>query len=282
MSDAPGDDPRPAPAQPPRSWDLLTRLSESAVDDDYARVAARRETQPTGDRRGPGWVVVVVVALGLMISVAALQAQSSEPAEARERSAIIEQIEERRTSIEDSTGTLEGILDEIATLQGGESSTGARGESLLETVERSRILTGSGAVEGPGIRVIVDDAATGEGGTVLDRDLQVLANGLWQAGAEAVSINDQRLGPTSAIRVAGRAITVNYRPLTPPYTVTAIGDPDTLEARFSETAAGQSWFQLESNYGIRFDMAATDDLVLPGVPQGRLQLRNAAPQGAVR
>jgi len=282
MSNAPGDDRRPAPAQPLRSWDLLSRLSDSAVDDDYARLAARRESmrpQAQGPgRRRPGWGVGVVVVLGLMLSASALQAQGSEPAEARERSALVDQIEERRTSISRSTSTLQGLQDEIAALQGDASSAGARGESLLDTVERSRILTGSGPVEGPGVRIVVDDAddaATVEGGTVLDRDLQVLVNGLWQAEAEALSINGQRLGPTSAIRVAGRAITVNYRPLTPPYVISAIGDPDTLEARFSETAAGQSWFQLESNYGIRFDMEYVADLSLPGVPAGRLRLRNA-------
>lgn len=286
MSDVPGEQHPPAQGRPPRSWDLLMRLSDSAVDGDYARVAAaRRAAGPGEPRRRPGWGTAVVVVLGLMISVAALQAQSREPAEARERSAIIEQIEQRRTTIGRSTQALEALRDDIAALQGNMSSAGARGESLLESVERSRILTGSGAVEGPGIRVVVDDAQDAgsvEGGTVLDRDLQVLANGLWQAGAEAVSVNGQRLGPTSAIRVAGSAITVNYRPLTPPYVVTAIGDPDTLEARFSETAAGQSWFQLETNYGIRFDMESVDDLSLPGVPTGRLRLRNAMQEREAR
>ncbi|MDQ3628891.1 MAG: DUF881 domain-containing protein [Actinomycetota bacterium] len=284
MSDRPGTGGREPPTQPPPARDLLSRLSDAAVDADYARVAARRQAAPDDHRRRPGWGVAVAVVLGLMISVAALQAQSREPTEARERSAVIEQIEERRVSISRSTSTLEGLQDEVMALQGDVSSAGASGDSLLVTVERSRILTGSGPVEGPGVRIVVDDAddATTEGGTVLDRDLQVLANGLWQAGAEAISINGQRLGSTSAIRVAGQAITVNYRPLTPPYTVTAIGDPHTLEARFSETAAGQSWFQLESNYSISFDMESTDDLTLPGVPAGRLRLRSAVQEGEVR
>lgn len=283
MSVAPGAGGRQEPTQATGSWDLLKQLSDSAVDEDYARVADGREPVPGGGRNRPGWGVVVVVVLGLMISVAALQAQSRAPSEARERSALIEQIEERRTSLGRATGTLEGLQYDIAALQGDVSSASATGESLLDAVERSRILTGSGPVEGPGVRIVVDDAedaSTIEGGTVLDRDLQVLVNGLWQAGAEALSINGQRLGPTSAIRVAGQAITVNYRPLTPPYTVSAIGDPATLAPRFSRSAAGQSWFQLESSYDIRLDMESTDDLTLPGVPAGRLRLRSAEQEGA--
>ena len=89
---------------------------------------------------------------------------------------------------------------------------------------------------------MVDDAPVGRRTTrrdrVLDIDLQVLANGLWQAGAEAVSINGHRLSDLTAIRSAGDAITVDYRSLTRPYRVEAIGDPRTLQARFVESAGG--------------------------------------------
>ena len=55
-------------------------------------------------------------------------------------------------------------------------------------------------------------------------------NGLWTAGAEAISINGQRLTVLTAIRNGGPVINVNSRPLAPPYTVQAIGDPRTLLA----------------------------------------------------
>ena len=86
---------------------------------------------------------------------------------------------------------------------------------------------------GPGVLVVVDDspsAAADARDRVLDLDLQVLANGLWEAGAEAVAINGHRLSSLTAIRSAGDAITVDYRSLTRPYRVEAIGDPRTLQA----------------------------------------------------
>ncbi len=79
---------------------------------------------------------------------------------------------------------------------------------------------------------------------MLDVDLQILANGLWQAGAEAVAINGHRLSSLTAIRSAGDAITVDFRSLTRPYRVEAIGDPRTLPARFVETAGGAWWHEL--------------------------------------
>ena len=48
---------------------------------------------------------------------------------------------------------------------------------------------------------------------MLDRDLQVIVNGLWAAGAEAIAVNGQRLTACSAIRSAGEAILVDFRPL---------------------------------------------------------------------
>jgi len=113
---------------------------------------------------------------------------------------------------------------------------------------------------------------------VLDTDLQILVNGLWQAGAEAIAINGNRLGPLSAIRTAGSAITVNYRSLSPPYTVQAIGDPATLQARFVDTAGGQAWLDLESNFGLRFEMDG-DSVSLPEAPSARLRVVYAQRQG---
>ena len=121
---------------------------------------------------------------------------------------------------------------------------------LRGQIDRLGPVVGTVAVTGPGMLVEVDDAPAG--GTdardrVLDIDLQILANGLWQAGAEAVAINGHRLSSLTAIRSAGDAITVDFRSLTRPYRVEAIGDPRTLPARFAETAAGAWWHELATN-----------------------------------
>jgi uncharacterized protein YlxW (UPF0749 family) len=92
-------------------------------------------------------------------------------------------------------------------------------------------------------------------------------------------VNGNRLSPLSAIRGAGSAITVNYRSLSPPYVVSAVGDKDTLEARFIDTAAGQTWLDLKTNFGLRFDVEPDDELSLPAAPVPRLQVRHAQLQG---
>jgi uncharacterized protein YlxW (UPF0749 family) len=268
------DDPEPD-ATRRRRTDLLTHLTETSVDADYARAAA---TRADGASRRVSLVVptVVLAVLGLLVSLSLVQNRDSASIERAERAELIEQIGEARADVDATNDEIERLRDDIARIQGTNEDLSLRGESLLDEVERARVLVGKGSVRGSGLRITVDDAKDSvEGGTVLDSDLQELTNGLWQAGAEAVAINGNRLGPTTAIRTAGNSVNVNFRALTPPYVVTAVGDPETLPARFSETRAGQSWADLETNYGIRFDAETDTALVLPGAPAGRLRLGHA-------
>ena len=111
--------------------------------------------------------------------------------------------------------------------------------------------------------------------SVLDRDLQIVVNGLWAAGAEAVSINGRRLTALAAIRSAGQAILVDFRPLVPPYVVSAVGDPRGLQDRFTAGTAGGYVQIIRDNYGVGVDIATAERLDLPGA--GTLQLRAAVP-----
>ncbi len=113
---------------------------------------------------------------------------------------------------------------------------------------------------------------------MLSKDLQVVTNALWEAGAEAISINGQRLTARSAIRFAGDAILVNYRPLTRPYVISAIGDPQNLQVEFADNEGGSYVRALEDNYGVRVTMAGAKKLTLPGAPA--LTVRNATKASA--
>jgi uncharacterized protein YlxW (UPF0749 family) len=138
-------------------------------------------------------------------------------------------------------------------------------------------------VEGPGLRVTLRDAAPADDndgiggdprgagaadeGRVLDRDLQSVVNSLWAAGAEAVAINGERLSALSAIRGAGDAVLVDFKPLIPPYQVTAIGDGARMQAGFAANGGGEYVQQLRDILGIDVSMAAVDELELPAVGQ---------------
>lgn len=152
------------------------------------------------------------------------------------------------------------------------------------------ILAGAVEVHGPGVKLIVNDAketASGsdgdprgtsgfsDTGRVRDRDMQRVVNGLWESGAEAISINGQRLTALSAIRAAGDAILVDNKPLVPPYTVLAVGDGERLSTRFQDSADGLYLHALQENFGIRTGISVQDDLRLPAAPS--VTVRTAQP-----
>ncbi len=263
--------------------DLLNQVMTATLDPDYAEVARRRAGGTSG--RTGAWrpaAVLAVVLLGMLVSAAALERERVAPQAEQDRAALIERVTQVRDSLARTQASTDELRQDMAALQGAATVQGEREEVLASGLADQRVLTGSVPVTGPGLRIVVDDApdpGRRDEGLVLDRDLQVLVNGLWESGAEAIAINGNRLGPLSAIRVAGEAITVNYRSLSAPYTVEAIGDPASLQARFIDTAAGQAWLDLQSNYGLRFEPSEREEMTLPATPDHSLV--SARPQGGL-
>ena len=103
-----------------------------------------------------------------------------------------------------------------------------------------------------------------DSGRVTSSDLQIVVNGLWGVGAEAIAINGHRLTSTAAIRFAGQAIIVNFRPITPPYDITVLGDAARMQQLFEPSFAGVYLAQLQDQFGITSDLAASDRLTVPG------------------
>ena len=100
-------------------------------------------------------------------------------------------------------------------------------------------------------------AADADLGRVLDRDVQLVVNGLWRPAPTAVAINGRRLTARTAIRSAGGAILVDYRPLRPPYRVEAVGDPGGLAARLERSGAvGTRCAPCRDDYGLRWSRGA--------------------------
>jgi uncharacterized protein YlxW (UPF0749 family) len=134
-------------------------------------------------------------------------------------------------------------------------------EQEMEWVETR---TGYIPVRGPGVRFEVASSPSATDTTeIRDEDLATLVDGLWEAGAEAISINGERLTVLTGIRNTGRAIHIGGVPIRAPYTVLAIGDPSSLQARLLETSEGAAWFVLVRSLGFQFVPENADDLRLP-------------------
>lgn len=261
--------PPPEARRPDASMTLLTTMLERPLDPGYAAAAERREAAglPRSTSLHSSRLLVTAVVIGLVVGIASYNLTTGNEPRSQARADLIREIEQQRVDVDRLTARAARLQAEVTALESeqlGGGLDGERGRDLAAVV-------GAIPLTGPGFLLTMDDAETEEGvddeesteGRVFARDLQFVTNAMWAAGAEAVSINGQRLAANSAIRFAGSAIIVDHRPLTRPYRITAIGDPRRFPADFADGEGGTYLSTLRSSFGVRVDTEVRDDLTVP-------------------
>ncbi|KAA1399364.1 DUF881 domain-containing protein [Aeromicrobium ginsengisoli] len=255
------------PEAPQRAEGLLEQIADTALDDDYYVVRAGDYAQ-SREFNTP-LTALVLAAFAVLVMMAAVQTRNDRPATERERSTLISDVAARKKLQANREATAERLRKQVADL----SASVDRFDPAYQDV---RVETGDLAVSGPGITVIVSPSTQDNlDGSITDGDLQILVNGLWYAGAEAVAINGQRIGNLTGIHFANDAINVNYTDIAPPYRVVAIGPNDTLMQRFQDNPAGHYWAARQENAAVQFGMTPSSDLSVPAVPKKRMTIRHA-------
>ena len=167
-----------------------------------------------------------------------------------------------RTQIE----TLESRVREAQTAAEGSQAALA---GLNEQVRQAELAAGLTPVVGPGIVAEIADSKrpvpAGEDPArylVLVDDLRDLVAALWAAGAEAISINGERLTARTSVSGAGASILINVTPYSPPYRIEAIGAPGLLERYLADPTFAVVNQRIEA-YGLEFATVAEDEVHLP-------------------
>lgn len=260
------------------SMTLINEVYRRPLDPGYEQAAARRVGGTARRRtvRGTVGLLVVAVALGTFATASAVALRRPAPAALEARALLETQIRERTTRADELRVQNAELAAQVAQLQGAVASTDD--PELFAQLQEDAVAAGVVPVTGPGLRIVLTDGEPGEATVddastlVLDHDLQILVNGLWAAGAEAVAINGERLTSTTAIRSAGAAVLVDSIALSSPYTVEAIGDSAGMQTRMARLSAGQLLASL-AQYGIDVRVSAQRGLELPG--RGQPMLRSA-------
>ena len=161
---------------------------------------------------------------------------------------------------------VEQLQSELALYREQAVSGEAGSEALKAELDQLEITAGLTDVEGPGVTVILEDSSstnvTGDEADYLihDNDLLSVINELRSAGAEAISLNGERLLATSEVRCTGAVVTVNGRRYAAPYVIFAIGDPDTL---YSAVTMRNGVVDVLSQWGITVKVTPSDLLLIP-------------------
>ena len=281
---------------------LLDQVLAETLDPAYAQAAARKAARATGEepgasrrgrRRGQRVVALVLVVAGLLAAVTYDEAAAGQRGREQVRQALLDDIDEETGTADDLTAQLDRLRRQVTSTRDEALQASAVGQRALDQLAKAERGAGVVPVRGPGLLVTLanaepdadSDPVGGETGTdpnglVRDGDLQLVVNARWAAGAEAVSINGQRLGPTSAIRFAGEAVLVDFNPVTNPYRVTAIGDPGALRGEFLASPEVGALAVISESYGLRFEFAKENDLSLPAAAPPELRFAHAVPRGA--
>lgn len=261
---------------PDHTMPLLTRITQESLDEDYQHVADRRAADPSSQTRRPRhWVAgAMVAAFGILVTVAAVQTSQRSGVDDANRESLVRQIMAQREDLGAQQTRLVRLRELNIVLQDSLDETTAQEQVAINRIERIGSQTGFAPVFGPGLVITVDDAPSGE--AVRDEDLALLVNGLWAAGAEAISINGKRLTARSALRNSGAAINLNGPPpMSPPYVVSVIGDNQTLEADLLETTTGLQFRGLADALGFLVTTQTVSSVDLPAGPTRQLRLRYA-------
>lgn len=212
-------------------------------------------------------LVVIVGVLGFLVALAFNSTRGfvdARPERATDLIDVVRDLEGQRTDLQDR---LSELRDRMRAIEAGAAEDAGVRDSFTRELEGIRATAGLTAVVGPGVEVVLGDAAeVASGGDpndylIHDTDVSAVVNALFAGGAEAVDVNGERIVATTPIRCAGTTILVNSVRLGGPYTVRAVGDPVGLEEALAEDPSASLLLgTYRSQYGLAVTVARSTEV----------------------
>jgi uncharacterized protein YlxW (UPF0749 family) len=234
----------------------------------------------------PSWQVALagaLIALGFLI---AAQVRSEAPRvryTTQERAPLVESVVELQAQQEALKDRILNLRSAVQAAEQGAAGSSVLVRDLNAALRAARVAAGLVALEGPGIYLQLEDsqAPVPPDGSAADyrvgaQDLRVVVEELWLAGAEAVSVNGERLVPVTAFVDIGGTLLVNSAYLAPPYQVAAIGPPDLYNVLVTSPGFVELVQARADRFGIRLSFAEPGRVTVPAYA-GAVSLRYARP-----
>jgi uncharacterized protein YlxW (UPF0749 family) len=237
---------------------------------------AGRALRPHRTGRSSVWSVFVpLVALlaGLLFSMSAHAAQGTALRDDRNPQ-LSSLIADRQRQIDQQSRLAAGLRSEVdhqTTLAGGSDADIA---AQQQRADSRRAAAGLTAVHGPGVTVRLDDAPRRADGNlppgvsvddlvVHQQDVQAAVNALWAGGAEAMSVMGVRVISTSAVRCVGNTLLLNGRVYSPPFVITAIGDPERMRTALDASDGVRAFRAQAATLGLGYSFKPEGDVQVP-------------------
>jgi uncharacterized protein YlxW (UPF0749 family) len=223
-------------------------------------------------------ILLVGLTLGLLVSLSWQPAsQTNVGAADQQSSKILLSIQRLEADQQEFKSTLAELRQELAERQQAAAAQTDRLQILKVELDRQRLLAGLIPVQGPGVRVTLDDSrvrippgADQNAYIIHEYDLRDIVNLLWTAGSDAIAINDERLVSTSSVYCVGSTVMVNNTRLSPPYTIRAIGNPRVLQDYLNNPSYLKNLKEKRRLYDLGFEVQDVASLTLPAYSGGFL------------
>jgi uncharacterized protein YlxW (UPF0749 family) len=261
------------------SWRLVLRRALGGL-------RPRRKGQ-----RQRGWSVgvpLIALAAGLLFTTSARTADGTALRDDR-RPQLAQLIQDKR-------GRLDGREKRAAQLRSEVDQDTARlaevdvpVKSARDRANGLREPAGFTALEGPGVTVVLNDSSRrpGEGGpnapdnddlVVHQGDVQAVVNALWAGGAEAMSIMEVRVISTSAVRCVGNTLLLHGQVFSPPFRITAIGEPTAMHQALESAEGVQQFRDAVADFGLGYQETVERNVTVRAY-DGSSDLRSARVAG---
>jgi uncharacterized protein YlxW (UPF0749 family) len=238
--------------------------------------------RPPGRALGPWRVLVPVTALaaGLLFATSAATAAGTDLRAGR-RTQLTDLISEEQRTVDAEERRASALRSSVGLVQAAAAAGNSRVAAERARGDALAPAAGLTAVAGPGVTVRLNDAPRRDGMppasdnpddlVVHQQDVQAVVNALWAGGAEAMTLMGQRVISTSAVRCVGNTIVLHGRVYSPPFVVSAIGDPTRLRVALDQEPGVEFFRTFVDRFGLGYSVRTSSALKLPAY-DGPLEL----------
>ncbi len=210
-------------------------------------------------------IMCFLLTIGIFIQVKTVISSGTEVARTTAENELRDSVLEMKEKYEKQYKILENKEKELSTLISNASINDSTSSELSEELEKINTQIGLSALQGEGIIIILEDSDDTENTTTIrdsvvhDDDLITIVNDLFTAGAEAVSINGQRIVNTTAITCIGNVIKINDEKVGTPFEICAIGLKTRLYGALAMNGRHLSYRKAQ---GLKVDIIKSDSVVV--------------------
>ena len=266
------------------------RPDDASVDIDEDRSQAT--TDPSiqdvrSDSRHPrlarSATVIVMAVAGLMMTTAAINSRGHDlrPERDTDMATLVRSQASHNAALQKEAAGLRAQVEDLSKA----NQTPGVTSSVISSASALAPSVGLEAVSGKALRVTLDDAPLSENPDGVDanmlvvhqQDIQMVVNTLWSGGAEAMTIQGQRVISTTAVKCVGNTVVLHGVAYAPPYVIEAIGDLNAMQKALDTSEAVRIYKEYVSAYQLGWSVERAGQVTMPAYT-GAVAVGHATPR----